>query len=203
MPYIFTCDNLSNNELRQVAKLHEKELNTSFLAQLGADFLFYLYKSINECIETELIIAKENDAVTGFITGAISLKPIYIHLIKNYFFRASFRLLPHLFNISKAKKIIEILSYSKNEEETNTIDTPKAELLSIAVKRKHRGAGIAQQLFLKLSERFKESGHGSFKIIVGENLVAARKFYQKMGASEIGSAILHEGEKSLILKVTL
>ncbi len=76
MPYSFTCDNLSKNELKQVAELHVKYLETGFLSQLGAGFLFYLYQSMHQSQETLLIIAKRNDEVVDVVSGASSLKLI-------------------------------------------------------------------------------------------------------------------------------
>ncbi len=195
---------LSKKEIKDVANIHHKYLNTSFLSQLGSGFLFYLYKSINECDETELIVAKNGEHVIGFITGAESLKPIYIHLLKKYFFQTSFKLIPHLFNFSKIKKIAEVLRYSKDEtKSSDTSHHPKAELLSIAIKKEFQGTGIAQELFLQLAKQFKQKGHRDFKIIVGQELTTAKKFYTKMGAVKIDTVIIHEGLSSVIYKVDL
>jgi len=195
---------LSKEEIKEVANIHHEYLNTSFLSQLGAGFLFYLYASINECNETELIIAKSDRHVIGFVTGAESLKPIYTYLLKKYFFQASFKLIPHLFNLSKLKKITEVLLYSKNEVQlSDTKHHPKAELLSIAVKKEYRGSGAAQELFHQLAAQFMLKGHSDFKIIVGSELEAAKRFYTKMGAKKIDKIHIHKEEESFILKVRI
>lgn len=192
---------ISESEVSQVATIHYEFLNTSFLSQLGPKFLFYLYDSIYNCEETELIIAKDKDHVVGFITGASSLRPVYKYMLKKHLLKIIFSLLPTLLSITKIKKILEVLNHSKHEDTAGSKVSPRAELLSIAVKSDYRGNGVAQSLFKELSSQFKKKGIASFKIIVGDRLIAAKNFYMKMGATEIGEITIHQGEQSTIFKV--
>ena len=191
----------SDDEIKAVALIHYECINLGFLSKLGSDFLYYLYKSINNCDETELIIAKDNNQVIGFVSGATTLRPVMHYLIRHYFLQTTVAIIPHLFSIKNIKKIYELLKYSKTADQENNL--PEAELLSLAVKEKYRGSGVAQMLFSKLMAAFKEKGHDKFKIIVGEELGPAKTFYRKMGAIESGSLNLHGSSQSILFTVEI
>ena len=194
-------NNFLDTEIRQVAELHVSCLNTGFLSQLGSGFLFYLYKAMSKSTASDLVIAKKRDEVVGFITGSSSLKPIYSYMMKHYFIQIFFNILPHLFNISKVKKIIEIISYSENKNSKNNF--PEIELLSLVVSEQARRMGIAKKLFDELVIQFKQREVSDFKIVVGENLEGAQRFYEKMGAKKIGVIEVHKGERSIIYGVSV
>jgi ribosomal protein S18 acetylase RimI-like enzyme len=78
----------------------------------------------------------------------------------------------------KLKKFLETKNYTEKKDEI------EAELLSIAVDLNYRGQGVAKKLYLELCKYFSNKGVTKFKIIVGENLREAQKFYIKMGAKK-------------------
>lgn len=192
-------NDLLDKEIKQVAELHVKYLNTGFLSQLGSGFLFYLYKAMSKSTVADLIIAKNEEEVIGFITGSSSLKPIYLYMIKHYLIQLLINIMPHLFNLSNVKKIIEIFYYSKNEK--NEENLPKTELLSLVVKKESRRTGVAKNLFDELSSHLKQKGFLGFKIVVGEELEGAQRFYEGMGAKKIGNIEVHKGKKSIVYGV--
>ena len=73
-----------------------------------------------------------------------------------------------------------------------------AELLSIAVDPAHRGAGLAQDLYRQLTEHFRRRQVDAFRIVVGEQLSAAHRFYIKLGARPVGTVQIHAGERSVV-----
>jgi ribosomal protein S18 acetylase RimI-like enzyme len=186
---------LSNDEIKQVSKIHQESINLGFLSQLGPGFLYYLYQSIDKSDGSILIVAKNKDKVIGFVTGTNQLKAVYSYLLKHYFIQASLKVLPHVFSYIKLKKILELLSHTKNE--TADKQELSTELLSLAVNEEYRGTGIAKDLFLAVSSFFKKTHHTEFKIIVGNSLVGAQKFYSKMGAVEIGTIHVHKGSGAI------
>lgn len=198
--YVIKTTNITDDELKSVAQIHIKSINLGFLAQLGPTFLFYLYKSINECEQTELIIANNDKLTIGFISGCTSLKPAYKHLLKKYFIPTFISLVPKLFNFTTIKKIFEIITYSSKD--TNTLDNLSSELLSLAVIESYRGSGIAECLYKQLQLQLQLSGFSEFKIIVGNELLQAQKFYEKMGATKVGIIELHGNSSSFIYKAS-
>lgn len=190
-----------NDEIKAVALIHYECINLGFLSKLGPGFLFYLYLSMQNCDEIDLIVAKDEQTVIGFITGATTLKPVLNYMLRHHFFRVILSIIPHLFSIANLKKIFELANYTNINEQIGY--HPEAELLSLAVKEEFRGTGVSQDLFLALKERFKIKEHKQFKIIVGEELKAAQLFYKKMGAIESDSLNLHSNSQSIVFKVEI
>ena len=61
-----------------------------------------------------------------------------------------------------------------------------------------RGKGIAQKLYTRLVEDFRDKGIERFRIVVGSELAPAHKFYAKMGAEVASEMELHSGETSKV-----
>ena len=198
--YNIKTHSLSNNEIRSVAEIHANTINLGFLSQLGPGFLYYLYKSIYECPQTELILAKDNDLTVGFITGCSSLKPVLKHLVKKYLIQTTISLIPQVIKPSNVKRIFEIITYSTKEN--STLTSPSAELLSLAVIDSYRGSGVAKYLFEELQKQLKLKGFSEFKIIVGVELIQAQRFYERMGATKFDTIDLHKNSTSLIYKAS-
>ncbi len=190
------------DDIRQVAELHRKNINLGFISQLGVRFLFYLYQSINAVPSTILIIAKDNNYLLGFVCAAVSLRPVYVHLIRHQLFQVSLVLIPQMFSLSTIRKVKETLFYSSKKNETVT-DFPSAELLSIAVDSSARDKGIASKLFDALGEEFKRRKIFEYKIIVGSELMPAQNFYTKNGAMKKGEIEVHKGDVSFVYLVNL
>jgi len=190
-----------DDELKAVATLHRQNINLGFLSQLGDRFLFYLYKSMSECDRSILIVAKQDDDVVGFISGSIGLGPVFKHLLRRHFVGVSLALLPNMASLSKLKRIAETLLYSKEEDDAGVF--PPGELLSLAVKDDFRRVGVAKQLSLALIKEFKKKRLDEFKIIVGEELLGAQKFYEKMGAVKVGMIEVHKGAKSFVYRLDI
>lgn len=184
------------SDCREIAKIHKKCLDKSFLATLGEKFLTLLYKSLIECENGILIVAEDNGKIIGFVSATANTGDFYRYFLKKKFIKASFLLLPKAINLNTLRKIFETLKYSKKKE--INVSLPEAELLSIAVKEDYQRKGIAKQLFEALVNEFHKKRIKEFRIVVGSNLFKAKKFYQKMGCIKLGEFELHEGKKSEI-----
>jgi len=190
-----------DEDLKAVATLHRQSISLGFLSQLGDGFLFYLYKSMSECDRSILIVAKCGDDVVGFVAGSIGLGPVYKHLLRHYFVGVVFALIPNMVSLSKIKKIAETLLYSKRESDLEVL--PPGELLSLAVKDDLRRVGVAKNLSMELVKQFKKKGLDAFNIIVGEELLGAQRFYEKMGAVKVGVIEVHEGSTSFVYRLDI
>jgi ribosomal protein S18 acetylase RimI-like enzyme len=100
-----------------------------------------------------------------------------------------------LFRIARLRRILEIVRYGRGERETGW---PAAELLSIAVAQDARGQGIADSLYARLIEAFRNAGVAEFRIVVGNALAPAHRFYRRMGAVEAGKIEVHAGDESTV-----
>jgi GNAT superfamily N-acetyltransferase len=180
---------------QQVARLHVENLDRGFLATLGPRFLALMYQAIDACDSSVLLVEKHDNRTVGFVSGAHCMGPIYRQMLKHWP-RLLPALLPSLFNPSRLWRILEILRYSgKNSE---LADLPAFELLSIAVDPSARGQGVSERLYQALGDYCREHGTPAFKIVVGEGLEPAHRFYQRMGARVVGDIEVHRGERSLV-----
>jgi len=183
----------SDSDINSVCKLHEEYINSGFLSSLGTTFSKIMYRSLGDFEKGILLVAEHEGEVVGFISGAEKVGEFRKHFLKNNFFRLVFVLLPKVFNIAVIKKILETEKYSKNNLEN---PVPSAELLSMAVREGFQGKGVANQLFEKLCIEFQNKGINEFKIIAGNKLLKANRFYLKMGCVKVCEIEVHKGERS-------
>lgn len=126
--------------------------------------------------------------------------PIYRRMF-HYAPRLALSLLPSLLAPRKIWRMIEILRYSRNNDQASS--WPRAELLSIAIEPACRGQQLAETLYQRLNDFFKGRGSAEFKIVVGEALGPAHRFYLRMGAEPIARTEVHQGERSTIYRQSL
>lgn len=187
---------LSQDDYRQVAHIHSQGIRDGFLSSLGESFLALLYESIDRSQNSVLLVAKEGECVIGFVAGTVSLGEVYRIMLRSWW-RLLASMLPALMSPKKVFKIFETLFFS-SKSQADSLSVPKAELLSIAVLQDFRGKGHAESLFRSLCEHFRSSHQRSFKIVVGDALVPAHRFYQKMGAYPVAAVEVHRGSGSTV-----
>lgn len=180
---------------RQVARLHAGNIDQGFLSSLGLPFLTLLYEAIDSNDSSVLLLAKLDGNVIGFVAGAEGMGSIYRQLLRRWP-RLTWALLPALLSPRKVWKMVEILLLDKKSQPLSIL--PHAELLSIAVEASHRSQGHAADLYVELVLHFRERKLDGFKIVVGESLAAAHKFYQRMGATPVGRVEVHQGQTSVM-----
>ncbi len=181
-------------DIEHVASLHREYIKTGFLSSLGLPFLALMYRSMSNSNNAICLVAKVDDKIIGFSSGAISVGAFYKDFLRRNFIKTSMMLLPKIIDIRFVKKIFETLLYPAKKEQ----NLPKAELLSIVVDVSYRGKGTAQKLFVKLEEEFRSRNVKQFKVIVGSKLIAACRFYEKMGGVFSAKVEVHKGEKSRV-----
>lgn len=170
----------NKKDCQQIAEIHFSEIKYGFLNQLGKKFLSYFYMAMITSPNAFLVVAEEDDGVIGFISGCTNLNKFYKDFVKQYTFKSFLILLKKIFSFSIFKKVFEVMSYSKKEEKGED-SLPLAELLSIAISGSYQGQGIAQKLLEKFVLEMKTREIDKFRVIVGENLPQANKFYLKSG----------------------
>lgn len=183
----------------QVARLHAQGIKQGFLSSLGEDFLTLLYESIDEQADAVLLTESVNGSVVGFVSGSQSLIPIYGRLLLKLP-RLIGALAPTLLKPRKIYKILELLSHSLKTAANQGSDKPlpEFELLSIAVDVSQRRNGVAQRLYYQLKRYARDNKVTAFKILVGEDLASAHKFYLAMGASLVAEHKVHGDKRSLV-----
>lgn len=180
---------------QQIAHLHATNIDQGFLSSLGIPFLRLLYESIDANEASVLLTALDEGRVVGFVAGAVGMGSIYRELVRRWP-RLFVALLPAMASPKKVWRIMETLLVGKKTHLLT--DLPPAELLSIAVDPAHRHHGHAQGLYVDLVRQFQVRGVDRFKIVVGESLMGAHRFYRKMGAKPAGQIEVHRGQASVV-----
>lgn len=183
----------------QIAKIHCKEIKKGFLSQLGEKFLSKLYEAMATSKFAFVMVAKDKGRVVGIISGCINIDKFYRDFFKKYFFKISLILFPKIFKISILRKIFETLKYPKQKNK----ELPKAELLTVAVSADFQGEGVAEKLFKGFLNEIKKRKVKQFKVVVGEELGRAIRFYEKVGFQLHSSISIHKNKQSRIYIFTL
>lgn len=171
------------------AKIHFQEIKYGFLNKLGRNFLSCFYETMTNSENAFLIVAEEKGAVIGFVSGCVDLKKFYREFISRHFFEGAIVFFRKILNF---KEILETIRYSKKEQ----AGLPQAELLSIAVVSRFQGQGASQSLLKEFVSEMRRRGAPEFKVIVGDNLIRANKFYQKNGFEFHSRNFIHKDKPS-------
>lgn len=175
--------------------MHARNLDQGFLSTMGVDFLALMYQAIDESPGSVLLVEQHGEEVVGFVSGGIGMAAIYRRMLRHPA-RLARAMAPCILQPRRLLRVLEILRYSGGGTLPGSL--PAAELLSIAVSPAWRGRQVAEHLYLRLVEHFDEKGILEFKIIVGESLLPAQRFYRRMGAVLAAEAEVHGGERSLV-----
>lgn len=185
----------SDHRYRQVAALHAANIDQGFLSTLGQPFLALVYRAVDEAPAGVLIVEEREGRVLGFVAGSIGMGAIYRRLLRRPV-PLALALAPSLLRPARLRRIFEILRYGRGD--SGATRWPAPELLSIAVAPEARGLGIADALYGRLVEAFASRGIAAFRIVVGDALAPAHRFYRRMGATPAGRIEVHEGEGSRV-----
>jgi GNAT superfamily N-acetyltransferase len=186
---------------KEVAALHATGINEGFLSSLGVGFLTLLYEAIDLSEDAILVVEHGHGRVIGFVSGAPSLVPIYKALLRRPV-RLISTLWPVLLSPVKLWRILELVMHTlwsfDKKSQSSSPALPKFELISISVSLDERRSGVARRLYEGLKEASAERGFDAFKILVGDQLDSAHKFYTRMGAVPVSKTAVHGNATSTI-----
>ncbi len=185
----------SPQDALQVATLHMQSINEGFLPKLGIGFLQSLYSFL---IEKELVIVfEEKEKIMGFVSCALSSKGIK----KRFLFSSPMGIFKLVLALLKNPKLINPLletyrAPSLSESDPSEKEIPETELLSISVSSLAQKRGIGSKLIVALEEALKNRDISTYKVIAGEKLVGANKFYIKTGFTLAKQITIHGNDVS-------
>lgn len=184
---------------RRIAEIHVECIDQGFLSSLGVRFLSLMYRALDEGCDSVLISQLEGDEIVGFVAGASGMRQVYANLLRKPLplLRA---LAPLLLSPRRLWKLLDVFIYTTRGTPALKANCalPKSELLTIAVVPSARGKGHADALYRRLCKDLERRNALSFRILVGDGLAPAHRFYSRMGAKAVGEMELHSGERSRI-----
>jgi ribosomal protein S18 acetylase RimI-like enzyme len=168
-----------NTDCSQLAALHYQNINKGFLPKLGISFLQSLYRFF--VIRELVLVSEDEDKVLGFVSCAITSKGI----MKRFMFYCPSGILKLMVALLKkpglAKPLLETLRSSDLSEQGTREEIPETELLSISVSPQAQKGEIGTHLLTALEQELKQRNIRKYKVIAGEKLEGANKFYLKNG----------------------
>lgn len=181
----------SISSAKTLAEIHIETINEGFLSQLGVSFLKLLYKYL---IRKQIVlIALEKKQIIGFVSFSYSSKGIIKRFILSnpqslfiifYQFLKTPSILKPIFETIKAPK-------SSLGKLSNNVSIPEQELLSISVITDFQKSGIGNQLLMELETLLKNENILTYKVIAGDSLIGANKFYTKNGFYLVKTIVIH------------
>lgn len=186
-------------DIRAVAEIHSLAIPTGFLSKCPR-LLELMYSFIAEDSACALIVAYEAGEVVGFVSGTKNSAAMFKNFLKKNGFNAALAALPYVFSLGFLRKAFETLMYPKKIKSNVEVE---AELLSMAVKKEHRGSGVAASLFKAFVVAQHEMHVPAFRIVAGDQLKQANGFYAKMGAKPLDVIEVHGGAKSQVYLYTV
>ena len=186
-------------QAKDVALLHKKEIPTGFISSLHINVIKKLYERI---INDEILfVLKDNGKIIGFVSCAMDTGRLYKRFLMKNLFQVLPYFLPKIFSLSFVKKVLETLTAPFKTKVEKEKEIP--ELLSIVVSSEVQARGLGKLLLDALEEELRKRGVEEYKVVAGEKLVAANKFYRKNGFELTKQSEIHSGEKSNIYVKTL
>lgn len=166
-----------------LAKLHSETLTASFLSGLGLNFLGKLYEFLVK--KEKVWVYEEENEVKGFISFSENSAGMMKRFLVNCpgcFVLLVFKTIVHPANLKRfLETFLAPFKSRKLEFADSSIHLPKAELLSISVKPNCQASGIGSQLIKALEDYLLINHISCYKVVAGEDLIGANKFYLKNG----------------------
>ena len=170
-----------SGQASSLAALHSKTLTEGFLSRLGTSFLKSLYTFL---IKHEIVLVyTEGEKVTGFVSCSVNTAG----MMKKFLISSPKGISSIAWNLIKnpflIKSLVEtFLAPSKSTKtEIYTVELPHTELLSISVDPDAQKNQIGTQLIEALEIILRKKGIKKYKVVAGESLAGANKFYLKNG----------------------
>ena len=178
---------------QSLAKIHAETLTTSFLAGIGLNFLSNLYEFL---IKKEKVwVYEENNEVKGFVSYSGNSS----RMMKRFLFNCPSCILSlalgTIVQPANFKRFVETFRAPfKSKKAKKMIILPLGELLCISVSLNCQASGIGSQLIKALEEYLRHIKIASYKVVAGDELIGANKFYLKNGFVLVTQIRIH-GEK--------
>lgn len=193
----FATASTDSKTLAQCANIHIQQITGGFLSSLGEKVLTRVYSSIAASPHSFIITAKRDEQVIGFICGSFDTGKLYKQVLLKNGIRLSLACVKHIFSLRTIRKIWETLAYPKQALPTGI---PDEEILNFCVAPNTQRSGLGTQLMNKLTQRFRDCGVTSIRIVTGAEQESAISFYEKIGAQRVHQFEVHRGIQSIIFK---
>lgn len=142
---------ISNNDIKDVVRIHEAAFKGFFLTTLGPKFLATYYKSVNKADDGILIGCYDDGVLVGFVSGSLLCSGFNSRLIKKNLF--TFGWVGVSLLLTRPKALLRLKKNLEKEESDQEDNGSYVELTSIGVDPSCQGKGTGG-LLLKAFEDY-------------------------------------------------
>ena len=171
-----------------VAALHDAMIGEGFLRRLGRRFLAALYRAIARTPGSAVFVADAGGRVVGFCAYSQDVSAMYRRVLRRRGWRLLLAAIPRLFDPRLALEALDTLRYPSKQA---ACDLPPAEILAIAVDPQMHGRGVGRRLLAAAIRQARDDGQPALKVLAGEKLEGANRFYQACGFACVARIVQH------------
>ena len=181
-------------DAQAVSGIHQRALEEGFLAKLGAGFLAQMYSYL---INREIVfVVIVEDRPVGFVSASVNPSG----MMKRFVLNRPLSLLNIGLSVLKRpallKGVLETARAPSCPEDVRADSGAEcglmAELLSIAIDDKYHRKGFASELLEAMEGDLKSRGVDCYKVVAGDKLDGANRFYSNSGFRLAGQKTIHE-----------
>lgn len=180
-----------------LARLHAEGISSGFLPTLGIRFLTRLYRALIDFDDGLVLVADDGHGPVGFVAGVVNTGAFYRAFIRKHGIAAGFAALPRAARPGVARRVWESLRYTSTPVSEAG---PAGELLATALMEPMRGRGLGTRLGKEFLAGLRRKGADAVLVVVGAGNDRAIAAYRKMGFVPSGTAEVHHGEVSAVMK---
>lgn len=183
-----------------VSRIHRRALEGSFLGRLGVRFLAQMYGYL---IDREIVfVVMIGDRPAGFVSASVNSSEMMKRFVLNRPLCLVRIGLTVLRRPVLLKGVLETVRAPSRPEGVGTDAEAesgvKAELLSIAIDDEHHRKGLATKLLMAMERELKSRGVDCYKVVAGDKLDGANRFYRHSGFRLAGQTAIHGNDISNI-----
>lgn len=187
-------------DARAVSGIHQRALEGSFLAKLGTGFLAQMYSYL---IDREIVfVVMVGDRLAGFVSASVNPSGIMKRFLLNRpicLVRVGLSVLRRPVLLKGVLETVRAPSIPENfGTDAGGESGLMAELLSIAIDVEHHRKGFASTLLAAMEGDLKIRGVDCYKVVAGDKLDGANRFYRNYGFRLAGQIVIHGNDVSNI-----
>lgn len=171
-----------------VAKIHSESISSGFISSLPYPFVVKLYRQMAKSKNALGFVCVNETLILGFIFGSIDTKRFFKELLLSNGIVFFFSLFRSAFDFSVLKKIINNVLYASKFSS----DLPKAEILSVAIKKDAQNMGVGKMLMDGITEQYLAVGIREIKALTDEKNADSNRYYVKRGFKLAGKIKHHD-----------
>jgi ribosomal protein S18 acetylase RimI-like enzyme len=185
---------MRSDDALAVAQLHIDQIGNGFLASFPPKVLAAIYRTVTEAPTAFGFVADVAGQCEGFIACATDLRKLYRRVLWRRGPWMAMRLMPMLAYPRFVRRVLETFWYPSK---VRHLHLPPAEVLSMATSPAYRKQGVGCSLMHAALAEFRQRNCPSVKVLVGSQLVAAQKFYVRIGFHLFGKLEHHGASENI------